>query len=372
MSESKVYTVIGLMSGTSVDGVDAAVIRTDGHEFVEPLDAVSVAYPDEIRRKIKACFGKRNPREDRVAEAERLLTYRHIDAINSVIEEAGISPNDVDLIGFHGQTITHIPKERVSIQIGNAYLMAQETGIDVVSNFRDADIAAGGEGAPLMPIYHRARLASENIKRPVSILNIGGVSNISWIGPADDDLIAFDTGPGNALIDDFVLTHVGRNYDDQGKLAKTGQVNQSILEHWMALPYFSVPYPKSLDRNDWDISALTYGSISDAVATLTAFTVSAIREGVRQLPEAPKAYYVTGGGRHNVYMMESLRNALDAPVGSVDVFGWDGDALEAEGFGYLAVRSILGLPLTYPRTTGVKEPLTGGQFYKALDTASVI
>ena len=359
MSENKVYTVIGMMSGTSLDGVDVALIRTDGETVLEPLDFRSFPYENPLREAVRACFGLRG-RHQVVDEAERMITDAHIEAVQAF-------GHDADLIGFHGQTITHDPEHQFSWQIGEPQRLAQETGIDVIGDMRQADMRAGGHGAPLLPIYHRAR--SGELEKPLAVLNIGGVANVTYIGEGDE-ILAFDTGPGNALINDYVQACTGRQFDHDGEMAAHGKILENVLSHCLDHPYFHVKPPKSLDRNDFaklppELSPnMEIVSEADAVATLTEFTVQSVRRALDYLPDVPKAWWVTGGGRHNKTMMKRLEAVLQAPVQPVEGAGWKGDAIEAEGFAYLAVRSLRNLPLTLPSTTGVKEPITGGKLYK--------
>ena len=367
MSEDKVYRAIGLMSGTSADGVDAALIETDGDSYVKPLDSLAMPYDERVREKIRKCFGLRDPEHPDAAEAERVVTLRHAAAVVELMAKAGVGEDEVDIIGFHGQTVTHIPDEKLTWQLGDGQTLARQLRINVVNDFRSADVKAGGQGAPFLPLYHAARARAEGLLEqaggPVAVLNIGGVSNVTFIG--ESDLIAFDTGPGNALMDDYIFTKTGAAFDEGGVVAAQGEVDQKIVESWMALPYFALPLPKSLDRNSWDVSAIDYLEPQDALATLARFTVEAIFLAEKLLPEKPKLWMVTGGGRRNDYLMKLLSEALGGDVKNIDEFGWDGDAVEAEGFAYLAVRSLLGLPLSLPGTTGVPKPQTGGVLHKA-------
>lgn len=367
-AERKVYTAIGLMSGTSLDGVDAALIETDGHDVLQPLGFVSRPYSEGLRAALRDCFGKAEL--DVVGRgAEREITLFHADVIRELLAlHPAVKP---DLIGFHGQTILHEPDKRLTVQIGDAGLLAHETGLPVIYDFRSDDVAAGGQGAPLAPLYHAARARAQRLETPLAILNIGGVANVSHIGVSEDDLLAFDTGPGNALMDDLIKAREGEAFDENGHRAAQGAANQEIVQNWMDHAYFKAQPPKSLDRNEWDIAALgplakdvAALNTNDALATLMAFTVRGVAESFKHFPDAPKALYVAGGGRHNETMMVALQMALPCPVRSVDTLGWDGDATEAECFGYLAVRSLLKLPLSFPGTTGAPRPLTGGKLEK--------
>ncbi|MCB9989791.1 MAG: anhydro-N-acetylmuramic acid kinase [Rhodospirillales bacterium] len=362
MEHKKVYTAIGLMSGTSLDGIDAAMIRTDGQGYVEYVGSVCIPYDKELREKLRSCLGAKDDPDGRIGRIEIEMTRAHAAAVDWLLAKTGVHPQDVDVIGFHGQTLYHDPDNGFTWQIGRGSMLAQLTGIDVVNDMRSADVKAGGQGAPLLPLYHEARAGT--LDRPVAILNIGGVSNVTYLGP-DGAVIAFDTGPGNALLDDWVRRHLGRPYDENGMLARQGKAHQEIIEKYLAQPYFTAQPPKSLDRDQWDKTLYHHLSAADGAATLASFTVQSIAKALDHLPETPQTWYVTGGGRHNPVLMEGLEKALGVPVKSVDELGWSGDSIEAEGFAYLAVRSVLKLPLTLPTTTGVGQPTTGGVYYTA-------
>ena len=339
-----------------MDGIDAALIRTDGDRIVETGPFLTVPYSPAFRRRLRSILGGKGEVED----VERELTENHAAAVRALLDRAGLGQQDVDVIGFHGHTILHAPHDRRTWQIGDGAGLALATGIDVVNDFRSADVDAGGEGAPLLPLYHAALSAS--LGRPLAILNLGGVGNVTWIG-RDGDIVAFDTGPGNALLDDWVLERTGASYDEGGALSAAGRVDRPTLTRLLDHPYFERPGPKSLDRNDFDLAPLTGLSPEDGAATLVAFTVEAAALAIALLPEPPRRCVVTGGGRHNKAMMAGLSRELGIPVDPVESVGWHGDALEAQGFAYLAVRSRLGLPLSLPTTTGVPHPMTGGVFH---------
>jgi len=357
----KLYNAIGLMSGTSLDGIDVALIETDGVDYAAPEASYYVPYEDSLRGYLRGLLGQRTMSAES-ASAEIAMTKAHVEAVHTFLRRENLDAADIDIIGFHGQTISHAPKDRWTWQMGNGALLARETGIDVVNDFRAQDVRAGGEGAPFLPLYHRARARSSGLQEPVVILNIGGVSNVTWIGPGDD-ILAFDTGPGNALIDDVMLQRLGQKYDEYGQVARKGEVFEDMLDNWLSQDFFLREPPKSLDRNDWAVCNVDDLITADAVATLTEFTVQSIVQSVQFFPEPAKAWYVTGGGRHNSVIMEGLRAALGMSVKPVDALGWNGDVLEAEGFAYLAVRSLLDLPLSLPTTTGVPAPQTGGKLH---------
>ncbi|HEY6432340.1 MAG TPA: anhydro-N-acetylmuramic acid kinase [Acetobacteraceae bacterium] len=346
---------IGLMSGTSLDGVDAAVIETDGITIAAFGPTLTIPYDDALRTDLRTLLDHAptlRPNDPHLAATIRRLTEYHARAALA-LEAAP------DLIGFHGQTILHDPGNRRTWQIGDAALLARLTGVPVAHDFRSADVAAGGQGAPFAPIFHAA-LAGD-LPRPLAVLNIGGVANVTWIG-ADGELVAFDTGPGNGPLDDWISRHTTDRFDRDGTLARTGRADETILARLLAHPYFAVPAPKSLDRLSFAqalaISGLDALSPADGAATLVAFTAAAIVSA--RLPAPPRRWLVCGGGRHNPAIMAALRERLPVPVDPVESVNWDGDALEAQCFGFLAARVATGLPLSFPTTTGVPAPMTGG------------
>lgn len=364
----KNFLAIGMISGTSIDGIDTALIETDGRDYVRHLKFMPHGYDAPFRRRLRECFGKR--REDSgVSEVERELTEMHAGLVAEFLRINNLKAEDIDVIGFHGQTILHKPEERLTVQIGDGGLLAELTGIPVVNDFRAADVGAGGHGAPLVPLYHRALAA--NLPKPVAILNIGGVSNITWIsGQGDDEILAFDTGPGNALLDDWMLRHTGRAYDSGGELAATGRVDDALVSRFLEHPFFAEKPPKSLDREAFHNLIPDDLSPADGAATFTMMTVRAVLAGLRHLPKPPLRIYLAGGGRHNVTMTRWITERSGLPVEAVDALGWSGDGLEAEAFAYLAVRSCLGLPLSLPTTTGVGRAMTGGRRWNAKNDQS--
>ena len=350
---------LGLMSGTSLDGIDAALIHSDGRTRVDAGPALTVPYDAAFRARLRAVLGGRGD----VAGVERELTLRHAAAVTELLAQAGRPAAEVTVIGFHGHTILHAPERGRTWQIGDGALLAAETGIDVVCDMRGRDVAEGGQGAPLAPLYHAARAA--DLPKPVAVLNLGGVGNLTWIGPGVDQVIAFDTGPGNALIDDWTARHTGRPFDADGALARAGRVDQAALAGLLDNPYFAETPPKSLDRDAFDTTPLDGLSPADGAATLTAFTAATVAAALAHLPAPPARWLVTGGGRRNPAVMEALAARLGVAVDPVEAVGWDGDALEAQAFAYLALRSLDGLPLTLPTTTGVPRPTTGGVLHRA-------
>lgn len=355
MGAHKVYRAIGLMSGTSLDGViDVALIETDGHGYVKPLRYYAHPYDIAVRDKVRACFGK-TVRDAQVDKVEQLVTDIHIDAVKALGEKA-------DIIGFHGQTITHKPDEGFTWQLGDGAALAKATGMGVVCGMRQADIKAGGQGAPLLPLYHRALFSTQD--KPVAVLNLGGVANITYIG-VDGDIIAFDCGPANALMDDFIRTRRGLDYDTGGRIASLGSPLDNVVQTFLSDDYFAKKPPKSLDRDHWTIEAVRYASTENGMATLLEMSVCGVERAMDYLPQKPMHIYVAGGGRYNEFMLDMLAKSLGITVDNIDVLGLNGDAIEAEGFAYLGVRSLLGLPLTLPETTGVPRDMIGGFFCAA-------
>jgi len=351
-------TVLGLMSGTSLDGIDVACLTTDGERAIAAGPWATYPYEPPVREAVRAVLGGVGD----VAAAEAMLTAAHAAAIARFRQGEGDAAKDVALVGFHGHTILHRPREGRTWQIGDGAALARACGIDVVNDFRTADVAAGGEGAPLVPLYHAALAAG--LARPLAVLNLGGVGNVSWIG-ADDHVLAFDTGPANAPIDDWLKRHTGTAMDKDGAVASAGTVDAGVLAGLLAHPYFRVPPPKSLDRDDFGWHAVKHLPLADGAATLTAFTAASVAAAVRHFPAPPRRWLVTGGGRHNPALMAALAAALGMAVEPVERVGWQGDALEAQAFAWLAVRSRRALPLSLPSTTGVREPLSGGRYHPA-------
>lgn len=349
---------LGLMSGTSLDGIDAALIRTDGATVSAFGPSLTAPYDPALRERLRGVLGGNGP----VAEVEREITLGHVAVVERLLTEHAIAASEVRIIGFHGHTILHRPEHGRTWQIGDGALLARETGIDVVCDFRSADVAAGGQGAPFAPLYHRALCAG--MPRPVAVLNIGGVANVTWIGPGEE-VLAFDTGPGNALIDDWTRRHTGRSYDAGGGLAATGRVDEAIVALWLSHPYFGRSPPKSLDRDDFDTGPVSGLSPEDGAATLAAMTCAAVARALDHVSAPPLRWLVTGGGRRNAVLMRFLRERLGARVDPVETVGWDGDSLEAQAFAFLAVRSLAGMPLSEPGTTGVRAPISGGRLYGA-------
>jgi len=361
-------TAIGLMSGTSMDGIDVALIRTDGESIVERGPAMGVSYDSAFRKRlaetleVAKAIRAREERPGNIVETERELTLRHASAVTTFLESNKIATKDVDFIGFHGQTVLHRPLGALTVQIGDGRLLARETGIPVVYDMRANDMVHGGQGAPLVPVYHAALAAGIDDYRgkPVMFVNIGGISNLTFIG-SGGDIIAFDSGPGNTLIDQWVESQAGIPYDAGGAIASEGSVITSLADRYLDQAFFTSDKRMSLDRNDFRPPEPGDAGLHDGARTLAHVSAAAIIKSARHLPERPQLIIVCGGGRLNRMIMSDLAALADGTkVVAAEEFGFNGDSMEAEAWAYLAVRSAGGLPLTFPGTTGVREPVTGG------------
>jgi anhydro-N-acetylmuramic acid kinase len=350
---------LGLMSGTSVDGIDVALIETDGEQVQSFGPSLTVPYSDDVRRVIRSSFGAGQPSELTRA-AEKAVNAGHVAAVRRWSEEHGIALSTVDLVGFHGQTITHRPEKRFTWQIGDGAALARELGLRVVNDLRRDDVVAGGQGAPLVPIYHAA--LARDLPRPLAIVNVGGVANVTWVG-VDGALLAFDTGPGNAPIDDWCVRRAGQRYDMDGALAAAGIVDRARLVRFAEHRYFAKVPPKSLDRGDFGDAWADGLSVADGAATLTQATARAIAAASRHFPVPAAQWVICGGGARNPALLRAIVEETGGKVVTAAHIGWDGDALEAQAFAFLAVRSLRGLPITFPTTTGAPIPLRGGRLH---------
>jgi anhydro-N-acetylmuramic acid kinase len=356
-------TAIGIMSGTSMDGIDVAAVTTDGIDHVVLGPSTTLDYPEALRdRLIRHLAYASRFETEAFPELEAAVTDAHAEAALRFMHSHGFKAQNVAVVGMHGQTMLHRPERRFTCQLGDGQRAANRIGIPVVCRFRHADVAAGGQGAPLVPVFHRALAAS--MKGPIMVLNLGGVANVTYVD--DETLIAFDTGPASALLDDFMRRRRGVTMDRDGALAAQGQADEKILASLLAHPYFSKRPPKSLDRNDFHAWAQAIDGLADAdgAATLTRFTVDSVTAALRHVPRVPRRWLVTGGGRLNRAIMGGLERILGVPVDPVEMVGWDGNGMEAHCFGYLAVRSLRGQPLSFPSTTGVPRPMAGGELFR--------
>ncbi len=364
MTDNRTFFAIGAISGTSMDGIDVSWVESDGDTVADAGPGATFAYPPDLRRRlIEVAKTPDIALTDPMSDLERAVTDAHVDAIRRFIAVSNLRPPRIDLVGLHGQTVCHRPERRFTRQLGDAQAAAAALGIDVVGAFRQADVAAGGQGAPLAPLYHRAIVAGR--PEPVAVLNWGGVGNVTYI--AGETIIAFDTGPASALIDDFVARRTGAAFDRDGDLAASGTADTDLVAALMEDPYFREPPPKSLDRQHFHARAARVEALTDAdgAATLAAFTVAATLAARDHFPHPVREWLVAGGGRRNRHLMNRLREGAGAPVRGIEAIARDGDFLEAQCFGYLAIRANLGLPLSLPSTTGVPRPMPGGRIARA-------
>lgn len=355
---------IGLMSGTSMDGIDVALIETNGERVARRGPSMTFAYDLSMRQQLSLAIrqarsiSERQQRPGTLGDVERTLTEQHARAVSAFLTQNGIAREMIDVIGFHGQTVLHRSEARLSVQLGNGALLADLTQVPVVYDMRARDMELGGQGAPLVPVYHRAMLQGIG-PRPAAVVNIGGVANVTWIG-ADGRLIAFDTGPGNALIDDWMAACCGLACDEGGQLAAKGRVDEGIVRRFCQHPYFAKAAPKSLDRNDFSFDAVAGLAANDGAATLTAISAETIACSQEQMPEAPEIWIVAGGGRKNSTLMAMLSERIEAEVVTAEAVGFDGSSIEAEAWAFMAVRSLKNMAITFPGTTGVPTPACGG------------
>lgn len=346
---------LGLMSGTSADGVDAALVRTDGQAAFESVDAMTLPYSKPLRGGLLEAAQTDVPL-DQVLALEQQLTELHVVACRKLLGQAGVSTRDIRIIGFHGHTIRHDASRRLTWQLGDASLLSAKLGCNVVSDFRRRDIAAGGQGAPLAPLFHQQLFVDH--AKPIMVLNLGGVANITFLGE-DGQIWASDTGPGCGLLDSFAQRHLGVPYDRDGELAASGRVHTSIVEDAMKQSFFHLPIPKSADRFEFDHIDIGDLSPADGAATLCAITVAGVAVVVAQLPSYPASVWVTGGGSRHPIIMSMLRDEL-RNVQGIESAGFRSDSFEAECFAWLAVRRLRQLPTSVPATTGCERPTCGG------------
>lgn len=357
---------LGLMSGTSLDGIDSALIRTDGEYIFEFGQWHTLQYEPAIRTRLRDAVHGRGD----ILAVEHELTIKHAEAVKGLLKQAGASYKDIHVIGFHGQTVTHRPHEHITWQIGDGSLLAEKTGIDVVCDFRRRDVATGGEGAPLVPLYHAA--LARRMELPIAILNIGGIANVTWIGRSEStshdlmdlDIMALDTGPGNVMLNEWAFNHTGADSDLDGKMALAGKADMSVVESMLQNSYFTKRPPKSLDRNHFSSEPVARMSKEDGAATLVEFVAGAVEKSAEYFPRPAKQWFISGGGRHNPAIMQALARRFHK-VYPVESLGWVGDALEAQAFAFLAVRSLKGQAISLPTTTGAIRAATGGAYYRA-------
>ena len=363
--------VLGFMTGTSLDAVDMAIVETDGEDITglgpageKKLDQaartlVERAVSDALRLRAG------DPIPASFAPAAAAIAAEHVEAGEAFMREHRILPGDLEVIGLQGQTVLHAPpgpdrEEGQTIQLIDAKAVAEGLGVPTIYDLRSDDVAAGGQGAPLAPAYHAALVRYSGLHTPTAVLNLGGVANVTLVR-SDGALEAFDTGPANGMIDQLVQDRTDRRFDEGGALARAGRVQERILNAYLDHPYFRVRGPKSLDRFDFPLSRVVSLSLEDAAATLTAFAAEAVWRGLQTCSEIPLRLVVTGGGRHNPALMDAIRERAALPVLTAEDVDWRGDSIEAEAFAFLGARAYLGLPISFPGTTGAPEPMTGGR-----------
>ena len=369
----KIYTALGLMSGTSLDGVDGAILRTDGEKIFgfgkTSEGAFSVKDKAELAHAVSCAVEWKfnGPRPQILSHAEEIIDLYHLEVLDRLIDEFNEETEEwelvPDFIGYHGQTMLHIPPTRgivgKTLQVGRGQVLANKWGVPCVFDFRTADVEAGGQGAPLAPIYHKALCDYSKLTGNTVVLNLGGVGNFTWVG--DGPLLASDTGPANGPLDSWLNQH-GLDYDPDGKHSAGGEIDFALIDQWLGADFFQKPIPISADRYDFDVISEVYGMfLNDGAASLAAFCALAVKHTLEQLPDKPDQIIVCGGGRKNKTIMNMLRAEMGCPVKTAEDVGWRGDFIEAEAFAYLAVRSKLGLPISFPETTGVPRPMTGGR-----------
>ncbi|MDN5928944.1 MAG: anhydro-N-acetylmuramic acid kinase, partial [Hyphomicrobiales bacterium] len=366
----KPICAIGLMSGTSMDGIDVAALKSDGETITETGPGLFVPYAAAFRRKLEGALEvaksirRREERPGSLAEIEAEITERHAVAVKAYLASAPAEWKKPKLIGFHGQTVLHRPQIGLTVQLGDGPMLARRTGLPVIYDMRANDMKLGGQGAPLVPAYHAALARSLPAalagRYPIVFVNIGGISNITFV-PETGDPVAFDTGPGNTLIDQWVAAHGGVPFDADGAIAREGHVAGTVVRRYLENPFFEQPGPKSLDRNDFILDPAARLELADGARTLAAVTAEAILKSAEHLPQRPGLWILCGGGRKNPHIVADMRaGAGDAEVVLAEDAGLAGDFTEAEAWAFLTIRSRRGLPLTWPTTTGCREPATGG------------
>ena len=366
MTTRKKYKVIGIMSGTSMDGLDCSYLETDGKKFVKIISEKSYKYSFNYKNKLNnlAKINKKNYK-NQSKNLDDFVTSTFIKNIEKFIKDFKIKKQFVDFVGVSGQTILHDPKNKISIQLGSCKKINKKLKIKVIGNFRNNDIKNGGQGAPIGAFYHDYIL--RKILKKSAIINIGGISNISYLN--NNNLNAYDLGPGNCIIDDLMLNKYNKKFDNKGDVARTGKLNIKIIEKFNNDKFFKLNNPKSLDRNYFNKYFLKLIKLNkkDSLNTGSEMTILAILKELKKLNNKVNNIILTGGGRKNKYIVSEIKKRLkknNIKLMLIDEFNFNGDFLESQAFGYIAVRSYLGLPISTPSTTGVKKPLSGGKLFK--------
>ena len=365
------YIALGLMSGTSLDGVDAAFLETDGQQIIRLGPSLCLDYSDADKATLQEAtqaalrWQFNGPRPNSFAAAEAVIHKCHLKALRALCADHPEWADKLAMIGFHGQTVLHHPPKAGvrgrTLQLGDGQALAKAAGVPVYYDFRTADVKAGGQGAPLAPVFHQALVSYSKLDRPTAILNIGGVGNVTLITKGGH-IVASDTGPGNGPLDNWMAKNGLGDFDPDGKYAAAGTPHFPLVRKWLEREFFQRPAPRSADRYDFDvINDMDDLSVEDGAASLAAFTTLAAVYTLNNMREKPRSLIVCGGGRHNKAMMWMLREHLDATVKTAEDVGWNSDAIEAQAFAYLAVRAKWKLPLSFPMTTGIPKPMTGGR-----------
>jgi len=363
---SKFYYSLGFMSGTSLDGIDASIIKSDGENFVKIIDNKYIKYNNKLRAKLAKivyeCTSKAKYKylSKNILQVEKEITMLHVKLFKTITKKN--KTLKIDIVGFHGQTVLHNPKKGYSFQIGNSKLLSKLTKTKVVSNFRENDIINGGQGAPLTPLYHKLILLKIKTKLPAAIINIGGIANVTYL-KNKKKIISFDTGPGNHLLDRWVKIKNGKNFDNKGLFSESGKVNKIILKKFLNNPYYKKKIPKSLDVKDFNLKYLNKLNFKDGCSTLSMVTIKSICLGIKKLRKIPSTILVSGGGRKNKFIINNLKKLLNTSVDIIEKYNFNGDFIESQAFAYLAVRSYLKKFITLPSTTGVTKPSLGGTLF---------
>jgi len=364
-------TAIGLMSGTSSDGIDASVIKSDGEDQVYFIGDYFLPYEERTRFKIRKLKEKTNTILDleinvaEIANLEKEITLLHAQTINLLIEKLKLRKSEINLIGLHGHTIFHSFRDKKTKQIGDAKFLSELTGLNIVCNFRKNDLKNGGQGATLVPIFHKLLQKKLKLKMPIIFVNIGGISNLTYLNEGDE-IISFDSGPGNFLIDKILQLKSSNKiqFDEDGKIAFKGKVDKNILDSYLSDPYYESLPPKSLDVNDFNLSSIRSLSLENSTTTLSELTSLTIVNALDFFDYKPKEIILSGGGRKNKYILERIKKLSNILTFNIDKYKINGDFVESQAFAYLAIRSFLKKPISFPKTTGVSKPMTGGELIK--------
>ncbi|MFL2891049.1 MAG: anhydro-N-acetylmuramic acid kinase [Candidatus Pelagibacterales bacterium] len=358
----KIFYAIGAMSGTSADGIDISLIRTDGLNYFRQIESTSISFDSFLKKEILSFSREFQNKKNhfKLLAIEEMITEKYIFAIKKILAKSNFKSSRISVLGLHGQTVFHDPKNKISLQLINASKIAKYFNIRTISDFRENDISKGGEGAPLVPVFHKLLMKYLNVSLPSIFINIGGISNITYLSKKNE-LIAFDSGPGMCLLDDYVELNSNKKYDEDGKYSSRGKINNKILKKVMCDKYFKLKYPKSIDRNYFTLIDFKNLDFCDACATISMFTVKSIISGINKINKKYESIYIMGGGSKNLFIQKELSKIIQKDVKSINTKGIKDLYIESQAFAYLAVRSISNLPISYPKTTGVKKPIAGGK-----------